>query len=161
MPISRDTLEQLSHRNGHLLRIGLDPVERFCSRGTLDALGATWMAADFTLGGFEEDEHGINALSISLTDPDLKWAKRFKREFAVGLECAWYLLELGAQGVETSLEFQGELEGYRITQSFSVELDARVATGRTEQTPRVPHESPYSLARGEERVINGATYRVE
>lgn len=161
MPISRETLDQLAHRSGHLFLIGLDPVARLSTRGDIDVLGARWESGDVTLGSFEEDEHGINALSLSLADPDLTWAKRFKAEFAVGMACAWYLLEYGAEGIETSLEFQGELERYRITENFHVELDARIATGRTEVTPRVPFESPYSLARGEERVINGTTYRVE
>ena len=160
MSISTATLQRVAHSVGELLYIGLDPVVRLCTRGQMDVLGETWLYGDFEVTHETKGLHGLTEISLTLEDPALTWSNRFMTEFKPGIPCEFYLMYRGGNGWETDKRFSGFLNEPRL-RGPQVELRARLSGGNVARVPRVRHESPYSLARGAERVINGTTYRIE
>lgn len=156
-PASR---RQLAAAKGHLLYLGLSPEARLCSRGRVEANGQLWEPAGFTTES-ESGPHGIAAITIVLDDIDFHWSWRLREEFRPGLSCEWWEIHGGAGRWECEPLFSGVIDAAHIKTRNQVQLVARVVTGDTAWAPRVPFESPYSLARGSEIVINGTTYRVE
>jgi hypothetical protein len=155
------TLRQLAHATGQLLYIDFAPQVRLCSYGAVHVLGQDWSPGDFEVDTLQVDQQGVASIAITLGDVDYAWARRLRAEFVPGIACEWHLLYRGNTGWETEQVFSGLLERPRISAKGTVQIDAQIASGHTAVCPRVPFESPYSLARGSELVINGTTYRVE
>jgi hypothetical protein len=154
------TLQQLAHRQGDLVYMGLTPEVRLCTVGTLQLLGADWAAADVEVVAQQVSQQGVESISISLGDMDHYWANRLRSEFAPGIACQWHRVYFGSNGWETDLVFSGQLERPRSTGKGTMLIEAQVASGATAVVPRIPHESPWSLPRGSEVVLNGTTYTV-
>jgi hypothetical protein len=157
--ITPSTLRQLAHRRGQLIYLGLSPDVRLCSRGRVNADGQTWESAGFTVDA-EFGQHGMEAITILLDDIDYAWAWRM-REFRPGVVCQWSLMYAAGNEWVCEQLFSGVIEAPRTTPRNQVQIKARVATGDTAWAPRVPFESPHSLPRGSEILINGTTYRVD
>ena len=158
------TLRQLAHATGHLLYMGFSPEVRLCSYGALQIDGEEWLQGDFAVAQVSVGQLGIESITITLGDVEHAWAQRIRAAFAPGMpqiECHWSLLYRGRHGWETDLRFAGGLDKPTIGNNGSVQIIARVATDHIGVAPRVPFESPYSLPRGSEVVVNGTTYRVE
>ncbi|MEZ5571163.1 MAG: hypothetical protein R3E64_03990 [Halioglobus sp.] len=159
--ISAATLRQIAHTHGQLLYMALSPEVRLCSYGALNVLGDVWGHGDFGVAAIEVGQQGVEAITITLGDLDHAWAQRMRAEFVPGIVCEWHLLYRGRTEWETDLVFSGALERPRITGKGEVQIDAQVASADTAVVPRIPHESPWSLARGTQIVLNGTTYTVE
>lgn len=158
--ISLSTLRQLVHRKGQLLYLGLSPDVRLCSRGRVDVQGQSWVSAGFTVEP-EIGQHGIEAITIVLSDTDFAWAWRMRAPLRSGIACEWSVIEAAGDEWECQQLFSGVIDARRNTARHEVQITARVATGDTAWAPRVPFESPYSLPRGSEILLNGTTYTVD
>lgn len=159
--ISIETLRQLAQKTGNLVYFGWGGGLRLCSRETLVVLGKVWEEAGFSVVPQEVGQQGVESIRIQIIDVDFSWARRLRQDFGPGIACQWHLVYRAGDQWESALQFSGELEAARIGRDGMVEIVASVAAGHTAWSPRVPFESPHSLPRGSEIVINGTTYRVE
>lgn len=157
--ISLATLQQLSHSTGHLVMMNFSPEIRLCSYGNVTAGGHEWQPGDVTPSPLDVDETGVSAITLTLAEDH--WGLFFQEQFEPNIACEWHLLYRGSRGWETEQIFDGFLDQPRILRDGSVRVEAAVVAGDTAVAPRIPFESPYSLARGSELVINGTTYVVE
>ena len=165
MSIDRETLLGIAQSTGQLVYIGLEPAFYLSSINQLSLMGNTWLPSDFGVQSFETGESGNKRLSFTLGDIDFAWAKRFKAAMTAepprSIACEWYLVYGNGHDYQADLKFSGMLETANATRASTVEVAAVVDSSSTALTPRVPFESPHSLAPGEERIFNNTTYRVE